>query len=783
MSTIHLVYAPENLDLAEQVTRDIGRIGLPFRHITVRADEPPGQLAAQAEAADGPVLFLLTDNFLKNSACMANALAMFRTLSNRNGVLTVVADGRHQSADGRSTEPVPTRFDRVVHAIQYMNYWQTIYLERTDRLSSVPLEQREQCDRDLEVIRGIANELGDLFSALREAGYITWPELLADDYARFFGQFNLRDWHEQYRRLATLDHEAPPPPVIEIAHPVPVAQAPAFAGPLVPQYAEAELPHSQEELLVEEGPIMSEQDIRQAVLDARFWLERGHTDRGIDLFRTLIEQNPHNETLQTEYRRALEQFNPNGTLPLESPTTSPETSIPEISITAPPEPATQQADSYNAMGDNALAKGDYLLAKYCWDRVTDHDPHYPGIYRKLAVLTCDHLTDYRETAAYYLEEAIAIEPETADLHYRLAMLLRDHLDQPAKARQHLGDVVVLQPDHAQAWLALARFSLEANDQRQAESLYRHTLSLDPSLQSDADDALFHSPIHEPPAHEPAPPAHDEPAILQPSDPQPPHTGTLKPETLTVLITGATSGIGRATAELFARNGHRLVITGRREERLDALRQQFADEYQNNAVLSLTFDVRDAAAVAEQIESLPEEWQDIDVLVNNAGLAKGLAPIHEGQIEHWETMIDTNIKGLLYVTRAVSPGMVRRRRGHIINIGSSAGKEVYPNGNVYCATKFAVDALTRGMRMDLYAHNVRVSQVSPGHTEETEFALTRFDGDAERAKIYNDFRPLRAADVAEAVYFAATRPPHVNVQDIWLFPSQQAASTMIDRSGR
>ncbi|MEQ1747089.1 MAG: SDR family NAD(P)-dependent oxidoreductase [Saprospiraceae bacterium] len=235
--------------------------------------------------------------------------------------------------------------------------------------------------------------------------------------------------------------------------------------------------------------------------------------------------------------------------------------------------------------------------------------------------------------------------------------------------------------------------------------------------------------------------------------------------------------------MFARNGHRLVISGRRAERLDTLRQHFADEYQNNAVLTLSFDVRDAATVAEQIENLPEEWREIDVLVNNAGLAKGLAPIHEGRIEHWETMIDTNIKGLLYVTRAVSPGMVRRRRGHIINIGSSAGKEVYPNGNVYCATKFAVDALTRGMRMDLYAHNVRVSQVSPGHTEETEFALTRFDGDAERAQIYKDFQPLRAADVAQAVYFAATRPPHVNVQDIWLFPSQQAASTMIDRSGR
>jgi len=171
------------------------------------------------------------------------------------------------------------------------------------------------------------------------------------------------------------------------------------------------------------------------------------------------------------------------------------------------------------------------------------------------------------------------------------------------------------------------------------------------------------------------------------------------------------------------------------------------------------------------------------LINNAGLAKGLAPIHEGDLAHWDAMIDTNIKGLLYVTRCIAPGMVARRKGHIINTGSSAGKEVYKNGNVYCATKFAVNALTQGMRIDLHEYNIRVSQVSPGHVEDTEFALTRFDGDAQRARIYDDFQPLKAVDVADAIYFMATRPMHVNVQDIWLYSTQQAASTVINRSGR
>ncbi|MBC7776220.1 MAG: SDR family NAD(P)-dependent oxidoreductase [Phycisphaerae bacterium] len=262
----------------------------------------------------------------------------------------------------------------------------------------------------------------------------------------------------------------------------------------------------------------------------------------------------------------------------------------------------------------------------------------------------------------------------------------------------------------------------------------------------------------------------------------------KPSTLNpqpsklVLITGATSGIGRATAEIFARNGYRLILTGRRVERLVELKNQFESEF-GTEVLLLPFDVRDHGAVEAALANLPQSFQDIDILINNAGLAKGLAPIHEGNLDHWETMIDTNVKGLLYVTRLVSAGMVRRRSGHIINIGSSAGKETYINGNVYCATKFAVDALSKAMRLDLHAHNIRVSQVSPGHVEETEFAITRFDGDAERAKIYNDFQPLKSSDVADAIYYMATRPPHVNIQDLQLFATQQASSTVIDRSGR
>jgi NADP-dependent 3-hydroxy acid dehydrogenase YdfG len=252
---------------------------------------------------------------------------------------------------------------------------------------------------------------------------------------------------------------------------------------------------------------------------------------------------------------------------------------------------------------------------------------------------------------------------------------------------------------------------------------------------------------------------------------------------TVFITGATSGIGMATAKLFAANrDFRLVLCGRRHERLVDLSKHLQLNHSEEIKL-LSFDVRSYEECKKAIESLEGPYRDVDVLINNAGLAKGLDFIHEGDLEDWETMIDTNLKGLLYVTRLLSPGMVKRKSGHIINICSTAGKEVYPKGNVYCASKFAVDALTKSMRQDLYSHNIRVSQVAPGHVEETEFALNRFDGDAEKAKIYQDFNPLKSSDVAEAIYWIATRPAHVNIQDILLMGTQQALSGLIDRTGR
>jgi NADP-dependent 3-hydroxy acid dehydrogenase YdfG len=248
---------------------------------------------------------------------------------------------------------------------------------------------------------------------------------------------------------------------------------------------------------------------------------------------------------------------------------------------------------------------------------------------------------------------------------------------------------------------------------------------------------------------------------------------------TVLITGATSGIGLATAREFAANNYDLILTGRREDRLQQIKDELSSAYAV-AVMTLCFDVRNYQQCEKALSSINVP---IDVLINNAGLARGLDYIYEGRIEHWEEMIDTNIKGLLYITRLITPLMVERKSGHVINIDSIAGKEAYPKGNVYCASKFAIDGLTKAMRADLYTHGIRVSMISPGHVEETEFARVRFDWDLDRASIYKDFNPLTSKDVAESIYFMASRPPHVNVQDIVIMGTQQASAMLVDRSGR
>ena len=247
---------------------------------------------------------------------------------------------------------------------------------------------------------------------------------------------------------------------------------------------------------------------------------------------------------------------------------------------------------------------------------------------------------------------------------------------------------------------------------------------------------------------------------------------------TAFITGATSGIGKSTAIHFALKGIRLVLCGRRQDRLDALKKELGKEVD---VHTLNFDIRNKEAVTVAIDTLPKDFSQIDILVNNAGNAHGLDTIQDGSVDDWDAMLDINVKGLLYVSKALIPQMVARKSGHIINIGSTAGKEVYPKGNVYCASKHAVDAINQGMRIDLNGTGVRVGAVNPGLVE-TEFSNVRFKGDEERAdNVYKGFQPLKPEDIADITHFVVTRPYHVNIADLVVMPTAQASSTIVDKS--
>ncbi len=246
-----------------------------------------------------------------------------------------------------------------------------------------------------------------------------------------------------------------------------------------------------------------------------------------------------------------------------------------------------------------------------------------------------------------------------------------------------------------------------------------------------------------------------------------------------LITGATSGIGEATAIEFAKHNYNLIITGRRAGRLLELAKKITEEY-DVQVKTLVFDVRVKESVDEVIDSLESDWKKVDILVNNAGLASGLDPIQDGDVDDWEKMIDTNVKGLLYVSKSVIPLMIANKKGHIVNISSIAGKEAYANGNVYCATKHAVEALTKSMRIDLLKEGIRVSSVSPGMVD-TEFSQVRFHGDTKRAEdVYKGFEPLHAEDIAGTIWFIASRPAHVNINDVLIMPTVQASAVYVDK---
>lgn len=534
----------------------------------------------------------------------------------------------------------------------------------------------------------------------------------------------------------------------------------ALIDDVVEKEVEAEIKQETEETedlideLIEDSEVEDEVIVQPSTDIAEELAASGDIEGATGLYRQLVENTPENVDLRYAFAMMLIENGGDRTLAKEN-------------LVVASQLDEDDEDILFALGVLSESEGNFEDAKRYYEKVILLDLEHEQAYYRLGSLLANAYENQQFVASSYLQRAISLDDEYAEAYFEYAKLLNTYFGKSKKSAKYFKKAVKNNRHFAEAHFELAKIYNKIDKKSEALRHYENAIEINNRFQTAENDALFGFQVKSPEGDSALGSGEQNAKDSEPKG--------------TILITGATSGIGRATAELFARNGYNLIITGRREERLMALKDILEAEF-STQILTLTFDVRNQAAVEAAIASLEGDWKNIDVLVNNAGLAKGFTPINEGQLTHWETMIDTNLKGLLYVTRAVSPLMVENSKGFIINIGSIAGKETYTNGNVYCATKAAVDALTKGMRLDLHHHNIRVTGIHPGHVE-TEFAVVRFDGDEERAKIYDDFQPLKAADVADTIYYVATRPAHVNIEDIVMWSTQQASATIIDKSGR
>ncbi len=547
----------------------------------------------------------------------------------------------------------------------------------------------------------------------------------------------------------------------------------------------------------------SEIDVLQS---ANTLVQSGKVDAGISLLEDTLKEAPNFVSVRYQYAAFLAKYKNNFT----------EASN-QLALLLEQEPHNLSAKFF--LGELAEAERDYLTAKNYYEKVHHDNPEFPNVSYKLGMLLVNYLKDNPKAASSYLEEAYQLDSTNINALYQNGLLQNESLEKEQEAILTFEEVLEKAPEHPFANYDLAVIYHKRGEKEKALQFYMKSAEVNPELKTAVNDQAFAIATEVVEAKEresinivkidestekredytisnlvanvhPKPEVNPEANISQETLTEDPEKEEIslakekeingpKPNGKIALITGATSGIGKATAAKFAKEGYQLILTGRRFSRLFQIKDQFEKEF-NSKVRLLPFDIKSSAAVQEALAELEEDWQAVDILVNNAGLAKGETAIHEGEIANWEAMIDTNLKGLLYVTREIAPHMVKRRKGHIINVCSLAGKEVYADNAVYCATKHAVDALSKAMRVDLHKYNIRVSQVSPGYVEDTEFATVKT---GESGLKITDFIPVNAKDVAEVIYFMTTQPNHVTLQEVVMTGTQQASANIIDRSGR
>ena len=806
MLSITLAYDTTNQTTAHRIAGDLGS-HVTFEHVSVgRANEGP-VLADLLRNIDARVIILISDEFLTNPNCLLRAHEIFG--SNREVLPVMIRSHRYDELldEVITTQTALTNQAEVMH---YVNHWQDRYISLRGATEELASGGREAFDRYRRKIREASVQAEETLHLIKDKWSLTETQFSANHYHQLFlFAERPRLWEELksfedtpvdlsgipgLEMLGTA--ETPPEDGAgtrvqddvfqesDVPAPDPAATPPPTEDPMIetnPAAAE-ELPGRLPEVVAEPDEMSPEEQVNVWIERAWSMHDEGDAASGLELLNAGRDALPDHLKLHYHYALLL--------------ATSTEDAVAaQREVEALLDRHPDHPDGLYLNGELALAAGDLKTARESWEQLSDGEPFYPDLNYRLGLLLADHFPDDVLDAAAYLRRATKNESPNPDALYRYGLLLAGPVGRRKKAIKVLRQAVRIEPNHAYAHYELAVLLHDRGDIGAARNEFSIAKRLNPAFDTAANRRAFATrPLvtAATPAEEDALAAlkhniasleamiaeRDAAPEPEPAPAPPPKKGLGK----TVLVSGATSGIGRATARRLAEEGFRLILLGRRMERLEELGQELFDTHETETFF-LRLDVRDRLAVEDAVKILPPDWSDIDVLINNAGKAKGADPIHLGNPDHWDEMIDVNLKGLLYLTRAIAPAMTERGQGMIINVCSTAGKEVYPNGNVYCATKHAVNALTRAMRMDLVKYGIRVGQICPAMVEQTEFAVVRFDGDTERADIYSDFQPLRSPDVAEAIHFMVTQPPHVNVLDMVLQGTQQATSTIVDRSGR
>ena len=783
MSLLAIAYSQEDLSAAQRIAAAV-EPEVELEHYPVGRANDGDLLVNILRKNRLPVILLVSDSLLTNPNAMQGIVGL---LEKGDHLLPVVIDAHRPDEESGEIITVPTSLYDRGDIMHYLSHWQDRYIELrragddyTDAISQHAFKAY------LRRIRETSVEAEEALERLVELDPLPDAQLVASHYAHVY---DLAGVPPPEPAAEEADGTADRTSYTEKVIGAPSAgeresQAQASESPSIPVspadgYKEEPLTSAPEKRV---APAETKTGAAAEEIIHRAWRmsDAGNTEEALEELREGLDDDPDDAALHYEYALmlALAADDIDGarrelsSLLAESPNHPP---------------------SLFLAGELATASGDHFQARQHWQRLADLQPAYPEVNHRLGFLLTDHFPrDHRE-AEIYLSRAARAENSDGETCYRYGELLAGPLHRPEKAAKWLQKAIQSDPEHAPAHYRLAVLEFERGRLQHARKNFLLAVNLDPAYDTPENRRAFRAgqsgnrnennrPVTTDALTALKQNIADLEAMLSAKAVDEPKPNARPGHGKTVFLTGATSGIGLATARTLASDGYRLVLAARREERLEEL----AAELRNSDDVDVhifPLDVSDRGRVGEVVTALPQAWQDIDILINNAGKAKGFDPIHTGDLDHWDEMIDVNLRGLLYVTRAVTPGMVARGRGMVINVASTAGKEVYPNGNVYCATKHAVDALTYAMRLDLVKHGIRVGQICPAHVEETEFAVVRFDGDRERAKIYEDFQPLRATDVAETIRFMVNQPPHVNILDVVLQGTQQASSTVVDRSGR